>query len=140
MDQSLSVLYHLLPYIGLGGAATALTQIIKRGASLEKSWVIRGLFHAITVAATAVSFLLGSHGLSALAIFLHGGAVGGFGNALYPVVKWLDKWVTRVGKALKVVEADETKVTDTVDKVAAEAPIAAAEAAPEATVTTSSDF
>lgn len=107
----------ILLLIGLGGGATLLTQVLKRVAKLEKSWIIRTLFHTTVVAGTVVSFALGTHGIGAITLtagLLHGGALEGFGNTIYPVVKWLDKWLTKVSRALKVVNKDEALVESTI--------------------------
>lgn len=128
MNEALTLLREFAPYIGIGAAITVITQVLKRLASLEKDGYIRLLFHAVTVATTVVTYLLGAHGLSAFTVLLHGSAYSGLANGLYPLVKKADRVLGKVQVSLKDAETDIPKVESAVNTASVD--LAAAPATP----------
>jgi hypothetical protein len=122
MNTALNIFNAVWPLIALGGGATVVTQVLKRVTKLEKNSVIIFLFHSVTVVTTLITYLLGSHALSLGVLAVHGGAISGFANALYPVVKWMDGKLAKINQALKIVNQDLPQVEQTVG-LPASAPI-----------------
>lgn len=106
----------VLLLVGLGGGSTLLTQVTKRIAKLNKDnehdWVIRLLFHAFSFGGTVLSFVVGAHALSIVNAIVHMLSLEGSGTAVYPFVKVADKWLTKVQKGLKIVDAEEPKLEE----------------------------
>jgi hypothetical protein len=106
MNSAINIFNQVWPLVAGGAAITVITQILKRAANLEKNSVIKFLFHTVTFVWTALSYVLGAHGLSALLVVLHGGDFGYFGNSLYPIVKYLDEKAVTLRAAMKIVKND----------------------------------
>lgn len=110
MNETLTVLNIVWPYLVAGGGITVVTQILKRITRLENSAVILTLFHTVTLLTTAVAYLLSTHALSAGTLALHAAGFSGIANALYPLVARADAFLTKLNQALKIVKDGTPKV------------------------------
>lgn len=125
MNTAVTLFNLILPYLAAGGAITVLTQILKRLVSLENSAVVRLLFHTITIAITALTYLLGDHGVSYYLLLLHASAYSGIANALFPFVSKIDKTLSQLRRAFQIINQDVNAAETVINEAAAATPPAA---------------